>query len=210
MANQIYYNGRLYGGQVDTVNGQTGTVVLDAGDVGALPASAVGSPGGVAALDATGKVPAVQLPSYVDDVEEYATLTTMPSEGETGKLYVALDSNLVYRWSGTQYIALSAGSGGLALGETSATAYRGDRGKIAYDHTQTTTGNPHHVTKADVGLGSVDNTTDAAKPVSTPQQTAINAAVADRVASTTILHVEAVAGLPGTPDTKTLYLVRKS
>jgi hypothetical protein len=49
----------------------------------------------------------------------------------------------------------------LELGETSSTAYRGDRGKIAYDHSQLTSGNPHNVTKSDVGLGSVDNTSDA-------------------------------------------------
>jgi hypothetical protein len=45
----------------------------------------------------------------------------------------------------------------LALGETSSTAYRGDRGKAAYDHSQLTSGNPHGVTKSDVGLGSVGN-----------------------------------------------------
>lgn len=67
--------------------------------------------------------------------------------------------------------ALEAGS--LVLGETSTTAYRGDRGKSAYDHSQSG-GNPHGVDAADVGLGSVDNTSDAAKPVSTAQQAALN------------------------------------
>jgi len=62
----------------------------------------------------------------------------------------------------------------LALGETYATAYRGDRGKIAYDHSQLTSGNPHNVTKANVGLGNSDNTSDANKPVSTATQTALN------------------------------------
>lgn len=61
----------------------------------------------------------------------------------------------------------------LALGETSTTAYRGDRGKTAYDHSQTS-GNPHGTSKADVGLGNVDNTSDANKPVSTAQQTALD------------------------------------
>lgn len=64
---------------------------------------------------------------------------------------------------------------GLALGETSTTAYRGDRGKTAYDHSQLTSGNPHNVTKSDVGLGNVDNTSDANKPVSTAAQTALDA-----------------------------------
>lgn len=80
-----------------------------------------------------GKVPAGQLPGYMDDVLEYASLAAMPAEGEAGKIYVALDTNLVYRWSGTAYVAINPG---LALGETAATAYRGDRGKAAYDHSQ--------------------------------------------------------------------------
>lgn len=62
----------------------------------------------------------------------------------------------------------------LELGETATTAYYGDKGKIAYDHSQLTAGNPHRVTKGDVGLGNVDNTSDANKPVSSAQQTAIN------------------------------------
>ena len=52
--------------------------------------------------------------------------------------------------------SLGGGGSGLALGETSSTAYRGDRGKIAYDHSQTT-GNPHGTTKSDIGLGNVPN-----------------------------------------------------
>lgn len=68
----------------------------------------------------------------------------------------------------------AAVGGGVALGETSTTAYRGDRGKTAYDHSQVT-GNPHGTTKSDVGLSNVDNTADSAKPVSTAQQTALDA-----------------------------------
>jgi len=117
-----------------------------------------------------GKVPASQLPSYVDDVLEYANLAAFPATGESGKIYVAIDTNLTYRWSGSAYVGISPS---LALGETSSTAYRGDRGKTAYDHSQAT-GNPHGTTKADVGLGNADNTSDANKPVSTAQQTALN------------------------------------
>lgn len=54
-----------------------------------------------------GKVPASQLPSFVDDVLEYEDLAHFPQEGENGKIYVALDSNLTYRWSGTAYIEIS-------------------------------------------------------------------------------------------------------
>lgn len=65
----------------------------------------------------------------------------------------------------------------LALGETSSTAYRGDRGKAAYDHSLLTSGNPHKVTKSDVGLGNVDNTSDANKPISTATQEALDGKV---------------------------------
>lgn len=56
-----------------------------------------------------GFVPANQLPSYVDDVIEYSTLSGFPTTGEAGKIYVALDSNKVYRWSGSNYIEISQG-----------------------------------------------------------------------------------------------------
>ena len=105
----------------------------------------IGQPGGVAELDDTGHVPASQLPSYVDDVQEYASRSAFPATGEAGKIYVATDTNLTYRWSGSGYVEISPS---LALGETSATAYRGDRGKAAYDHSQIKSGNPHGTTFA--------------------------------------------------------------
>lgn len=88
---------------------------------------------GVAELDANGRVPASQLPSYVDDVLEFTRLSDFPTTGETDKIYIAKDTNIIYRWSGTDYVEISAS---LALGETSSTAYRGDKGKTAYDHSQ--------------------------------------------------------------------------
>lgn len=124
------------------------------GEVGAIPVTEKGSAGGVAELDSNGMVPSAQLPSYVDDVLEYASLSVFPVTGESGKIYVALDTNRTYRWSGSAYVEISES---LALGETSSTAYRGDRGKTAYDHSQVTSGNPHQVTAAEVGLGNVDN-----------------------------------------------------
>ena len=129
----------------------------------------------VATLDSNGKVPSTQLPSYVDDVvegylyndvmyEEDTHTTVIP--GETGKIYVDISTNKTYRWAGAaaavKYVEISES---LALGETSSTAYRGDRGKTAYDHSQLTSGNPHNVTASDVGLGNVDNTADASKSV---------------------------------------------
>lgn len=92
--------------------------------------STKGQPSGLAELDSTGKVPAAQLPSYVDDVLEFSTKDQFPQTGETGKIYVAKDTNLTYRWTGTQYLEISQS---LALGETPSTAYPGDKGKANRD-----------------------------------------------------------------------------
>lgn len=72
-----------------------------------------------------GKVPSSQLPSYVDDVEEYTSKSSFPATGTTGKIYVDTTTNLTYRWSGTAYVEISPS---LALGETSSTAYAGNKG----------------------------------------------------------------------------------
>ena len=122
------------------------------GDAIFLQISLKGANSGLAELDQNGKVPQSQLPSYVDDVLEYADQAHFPSTGETGKIYVALDTNRTYRWSGTTYTEISPS---LALGETSSTAYRGDRGATAYTHSQLTSGNPHNVTAADLSLATV-------------------------------------------------------
>lgn len=114
-----------------------------------------GVAGGVAELDDDGKVPVSQLPSFVSDVLEFDSENDFPTTGESGIIYVAKDTNKTYRWSGSGYVVI--GDGELSLGETSDTAYRGDRGKIAYDHSKLTSGNPHNVTKADVGLDNVTN-----------------------------------------------------
>lgn len=225
-----------------------------------------GQPNGFASLDSKGLIPSSQLPAYVDDVIEVATFDELPEVGEAGKIYVTLDTNLTYRWSGTRYIEISQS---LALGETSSTAYAGDKGKVTTDivtsigtgvglttivpsdtavqinsmgidrddldsrfnrrivsldiQSATTTKagvmsaadktklndlktqegitadisavqsnltthitnkqNPHSVTKAQVGLGNVDNTSDADKPVSTAVQAELdkktNSAITD-------------------------------
>lgn len=135
---------------------------------------------GIATLSNGGKIPSSQLPSYVDDVlEGYRKLysdayhffsedTTDPEkmlEETGGKIYVDLPTNKTYRYSGSQFVEISAS---LALGETSSTAYAGDKGKaIRTDldaHTASKT-NPHGVTASQVGLGNVDNTSDADKVV---------------------------------------------
>ena len=167
-----------------------------ASEVGAIATSAKGAASGVAELDANGKVPSAQLPSYVDDVIEgylyngkfYKESThTTEIVGETGKIYVSLDTDKTYRWSGSAFVVISET---IALGETSSTAYYGDKGKTAYDHSQSTHArtdatavsssstngnikingtettvythpgsgtNPHGTTASDVGLGNVGN-----------------------------------------------------
>lgn len=214
-----------------------------------------GAPNGLASLNESGIIPSAQLPSYVDDVIEVDTFSSLPGTGESGKIYIVQDTNLTYRWSGTDYVEISKS---LALGETSSTAYPGDKGKATTDKlnripdklitdtvnvNQSTTeavlnfttyrqeaqqvgrntltitsatisqaglmsssdktkldglkdqagitsdidavqtnlethinnkSNPHEVTKDQVGLGNVDNTSDANKPISNATQTALN------------------------------------
>lgn len=214
-----------------------------------------GAPNGLASLNESGIIPSAQLPSYVDDVIEVDTFSNLPGTGESGKIYIVQDTNLTYRWSGTDYVEISKS---LALGETSSTAYPGDKGKATTDKlnripdklitdtvnvNQSTTeavlnfttyrqeaqqvgrntltitsatisqaglmsssdktkldglkdqagitsdidavqtnlethinnkSNPHEVTKDQVGLGNVDNTSDANKPISTATQNALN------------------------------------
>lgn len=132
---------------------------LTASRVGYIPSTEKGTNNGVAELDSAGKVPSAQLPSYVDDViEGYKNGANFYTDSahtnlitpESGKIYVDLHTNTTYRWGGTAYIQISES---LALGETSSTAYRGDRGKTAYDHSQITDGsNPHNTTADNVNL----------------------------------------------------------
>lgn len=144
-----------------TINGKplSSNVTLTASDVQAIPATEKGAAGGVATLDSSGKVPSSQLPSYVDDVEEFDNKELFPETGEAGKIYVAKDTNLTYRWGGTDYVEISPS---IALGETSSTAFRGDLGKIAYDHSQVKSGNPHGSTAADVGAAPSSHTSATA------------------------------------------------
>lgn len=106
-----------------------------------------------------GVIPAAQLPSFVDDVlngtyiddETFNDENDNPYTPEDGKIYVDTTTNKTYRWSGSIYVEI--GGGGVALGETSSTAYRGDRGKEAYDHSLSQ-GNPHNTTTSEITEGS--------------------------------------------------------
>lgn len=121
-----------------------GTVLKSlAQELTTLPQEAAVAATHKADLDASGRVPSSQLPSYVDDVVEAASIDTLPTAGEAGKMYVVLDTNKVYRWSGTQYVTVAAGEGVQSVGGLTGV-----------------------VTLAQLGLNLVDNTPDTAKPVS--------------------------------------------
>ena len=77
---------------------------------GKIGSAEKGVANGVATLDGTGKVPSAQLPSYVDDVVEYSSTATFPGTGVAGVLYIALDSNKQYRWSGSTYVKITSGA----------------------------------------------------------------------------------------------------
>lgn len=255
---------------VQSVVGKVGIVTLDKSDVGLtnvdntsdankpistatqtalnskLDASQVGLPNGAASLDGAGKVPAAQLPSYVDDVVEATDFASLPVTGESSKIYVTLDNNKAYRWSGTVYVEVSPSIGstwgsitGSLINQTdlqsalnakansvhthvssditdfnesvddriSTTIVAGSNISATYDDLANTltiastvsvvtdhtalsnigtnshtaidshiasTSNPHSVTKSQVGLENVDNTSDLNKPISTATQTALD------------------------------------
>ena len=138
-------------------------------DTSKVNTSLLGVANGVATLDSGGKVPSSQLPAYVDDVLEYANQAAFPATGETGKIYVALDTNKTYRWSGSAYIYITSGAVDSVAGKTGVVT----------------------LVKGDVGLGNVDNTSDVNKPVSTAQQSALNLKAA--------LASPALTGTPAAP-----------
>ena len=122
----------MYAANVQYVNDKTAQALTTAKDYTDTKIADlnIGEPNGVCPLESDGKVSANYLPSYVDDVVEVANYAILPTLGESGKIYVTLDTNLQYRWSGSQYVEISKS---LALGETSTTAYQGDKGKELRD-----------------------------------------------------------------------------
>lgn len=116
-----------------------------------------------------GLIPPSILPSYVDDIVEYRALNALPAGGETGKIYVTLDSNKTYRWSGTAYIELTGSPGTTdAVPEGTQNRYFTNARASTAAPVQSVAGRAGNVSisKTDVGLNLVDNTADFAKPVS--------------------------------------------
>jgi len=125
------------------------TIPSAAADVGAIPATEKGAAGGAAELDSGGKALGA---NWLSKTSGGAALTP-----ESDKIYVILSEgeyqNKTYRWSGTTYAVIG---NDLAIGETASTAYRGDRGKTAYDHSQS----PHAPADAEKNVQSDWNETD--------------------------------------------------
>lgn len=136
------------GAAASSHNHSAANIISGTLDIARLPSITDAKITSISASKITGTIPQANLPSYVDDVLEYSSKSSFPQTGESGKIYVDTTTNLTYRWSGSAYVEISPS---LALGETSSTAYRGDRGKIAYDHSQET-GNPHNLTLSNLGI----------------------------------------------------------
>lgn len=141
---------------------------------------------GYAGLDATGKVAAAQLPSYVDDVLEADNLEAFPATGETGKIYVALDTNKTYRWSGSTYVVISDT---LAIGTTASTAAAGNDARLSNTRTPT----DGSVTTAKLADGAV-----------TVAKIASNAVTTDKLADNSVTVAKAAPDLGQVP-LRTLY-----
>ena len=142
--------------EVDTLNSQLDSLLTDLNNLSGTVETKASAASVLQALSTkadliNGVIPAAQLPSFVDDVLEYESWNQFPSVGEAGKIYVDTTENKTWRWSGSTYVII--GGGGVALGETAATAYRGDRGKAAYDHSLSQ-GNPHNATTSNISEGN--------------------------------------------------------
>jgi hypothetical protein len=144
--------------------GTNPTTLSGYGITDAINTNQKGAINGVASLGSDGKVPSAQLPSYVDDVVEATTLTSFPTTGETSKIYIALDTNKAYRWSGTVYVYITSGAVDSVAGKTGVVT----------------------LVKGDVGLSNVDNTSDVNKPVSTATQTALNGKASTAAVTTSV------------------------
>lgn len=174
--------------------------------------SEMGVAGGVATLNTNGKIPDTQLPSYVDDILEGKLVSDtqftlnagqIGEVKKTGVIYLDTTTNISYRWSGTKYVMTGSP---LTLGETSTTAYPGNKGKANANNITTldntlsshtsNRNNPHQVTKSQVGLENVDNTSDINKPISTATQSALDQKV-DKVTNKSLVSNSQITKLEG-------------
>ena len=163
-----------YTGNVTSFNTRTGDIVLSSSDVTTAltftPENAAnkGIANGYASLDGGGLIPATQLPSYVDDVLEYTNLAGFPATGTTGKIYVALDTNKIYRWSGSTYIEVSPTVGTIWGGITGTLSNQTDL-QSALNAKQNTLSGTGFV-KSTAGTISYDTATYYPYPIGTTSQ----------------------------------------
>lgn len=153
-----------------TINGVSfdGSQNITVADDTKIPLTQKGAADGVASLDSSGKVPSEQLPSYVDDVLSYESQSAFPEEGESGKIYLAEDTNLIYRWA-----AASGGEGGSYI-EVSANAGTSDAAvKLATARSFSITGG------ATAAAVSFDGTADVALNVTSLDATTLTGTVPD-------------------------------
>lgn len=146
-----------YGGLTTTLQGIINSIGAMSDDY--VTKDQIGANNGVASLDSTGRVPSAQLPSYVDDVLEYDNRSSFPGMGQSGIIFIAKDTNLAYRWTGSVYVEISPS---LALGETSSTAYAGNKGAQNADNISKLTqrvGSNSVVTKLGITQSGVDSIT---------------------------------------------------
>lgn len=106
---QIYTDGKIASLETELAN-TSATATQTAANLAYMVDSA-NEPLGILVLGEDGKIMSPQLPSYVDDVLEYASLAVFPNPGEKGKIYTAEDTNQVYRWGGSAYIEVSPSPG---------------------------------------------------------------------------------------------------
>ena len=130
-ANKITTDSSISSGSTSTNVPTSAAVASFVESKGYILSTQKGVANGLAELDENGKVPSSQLPSYVDEVLEFSNRDNFPLTGKSGIIYIDTNTNLTYRWGGSDYIEISPS---LALGTTSSTAFRGDYGNTAYSH----------------------------------------------------------------------------
>ena len=138
--------------------------------------SAKGQADGYASLDGSGLVPSSQLPSYVDDVLEYADQASFPGTGEGSKIYVAIDTGSIYRWTGSTYVEVSADAG------APVSSVNGEIGIVVLnpDHLDDAETAHKFVTATDVtNLGNLSGTNTGDQDLSTYQLKPSEGAFAD-------------------------------
>lgn len=120
-----------------------------------------GNANGYASLDSTGKVPSAQLPPYVDDVLDYVNLAGFPGTGETGKIYIATDTNKIYRWTGAVYTEVSAPNAGTvtSVAFTSGNGLTTSGGPITSNGTITIGATTDNLRINSLGVGMAASTT---------------------------------------------------